>query len=86
MRERPENGGKRVPKTRRSVSARAVGEFELGCEWRKRETEVIGWSSFASGFDIDKLAKVTGLRFMKKVVGNGDYFELNTLIDLESMK
>ena len=29
---------------------------------------------FASGFDIDKLAKVTGLRFMKKIVGDGDYF------------
>ena len=33
---------------------------------------------FASGFDIDKLAKVTGLRFMKEIVGNVDYFELNT--------
>ena len=58
----------------------------FGCEWRKRETEVIGLSSFASGFDIDKLAKVTGLRFMKEIVGDGDYFELNTLFDLESMK
>ena len=47
------------------------------------------WSDdrfFASGFDIDKLAKVTGLRFMKEIVGNGDYFELNTLFDLEPMK
>ena len=52
----------------------------------ERETEVIGCSSFASGFDIHKLAKVTGLRFMKKIVGNGDYFELNTLFDLEPMK
>ena len=45
----------------------------FGCEWRKRETEVIGLSSFASGFDIYKLAKVTALRFMKEIVGNGDY-------------
>ena len=52
----------------------------------ERETEVIGCSSFASGFDINKLAKVTGLRFMKKIVGNGNYFELNTLFDLEPMK
>ena len=35
-----------------------------------RETEVIGWSSFASEFVIDKLAKVTGLRFMKEIAGN----------------
>ena len=42
---------------------------------RERQTEVIGWSSYASGFDIDKLAKVTGLRFMKEIVGNGDYFD-----------
>ena len=37
MRERPDIGGKRVPKTRRSVSERAIEEFELGCEWRKRD-------------------------------------------------
>ena len=86
MRQRPGIGGKRVPKTRRSVSERAIGEFELGCEWRKRETEVIGCPSFASGFDIDKLAKVTGLRFIKEIMGDGDYFELNTLFDLEPMK
>ena len=42
MRERSEIVEKTVPKTRRSVSERAMGEFELGCEWRKRETEVIG--------------------------------------------
>ena len=42
MREKPEIGGKGVPKTRRRVSDRAIGEFELGCEWRKRETEEIG--------------------------------------------
>ena len=42
LRERPEIGEKRVPKTRRSVSERAIGEFELGCEWRKKQTEVIG--------------------------------------------
>ena len=42
LRERPEIDGKRVSKTWRSVSERAIGEFELGCEWRKRETEVIG--------------------------------------------
>ena len=47
---------------------------------------MIGWSSFSSGFDIDKLVKVTGLRFMKKIVGNEDYFELNTLFSLEPMK
>ena len=41
LRERPEIGGKKVPKNRRSVLERAIGEFELGCEWRKRETEVI---------------------------------------------
>ena len=41
LRERPESGGKRVSKTRRIVSERAIKEFELGCEWRKRETEVI---------------------------------------------
>ena len=86
LRERPEIGGKIVPKMRRSVSERAIGEFELGCEWRKSETDVIGWSSFASEFDIDKLAKVTGLRFMKEIVGNGDYFELNMLFDPEPMK
>ena len=40
LRERPDIGEKTVPKTRRSVSERAIGEFELGCEWRKRETEV----------------------------------------------
>ena len=39
LRERPEIGGKRVPRTRRSVSKREIGEFELGCEWRKRERE-----------------------------------------------
>ena len=39
LRERPDIGGKRVPKTRRSVSERAIGEFELGCEWRKRERQ-----------------------------------------------
>ena len=43
-------------------------------------------SSFASGFDIDKLAKETWLRFMNEIVGNGDYFELNTLFDFEPMK
>ena len=42
--------------------------------------------NFARRFDIDKVAKVTGLRFTKKIVGNGDYFEQNTLIDLEPMK
>ena len=42
LRERPEIGGKRVSKTQRSVSERAIREFELGCEWWKRETEVIG--------------------------------------------
>ena len=47
---------------------------------------MIGLSSFASGFDIYQLAKVTALRFMKEIVGNGDYFELNTLFDLEPMK
>ena len=82
LRERPEIGGKRVPNTRRSISERAIGEFELGYEWGKRETEMIGWSSFASGFDIDKLAKLTGLRFMKEIVGN----ELKELFDLEPMK
>ena len=41
---------------------------------------------FASGFDIDKLAKVTGLRYMKEIVGYGDYFELNTVFVLEPMK
>ena len=86
LRERDNIGGKRVPKTLRSVSERAIGEFELECEWQKKETDVIGWSSFASGFDIDKLAKVTGLRFMKEIVGDWDYFELNTLFDLEPMK
>ena len=90
MRERPEIVGKRITKTRRSVSERSIGEFKLECEWRKRERErereVIGSSSFASGFDIDKLSKVTGLRFMKEIVRNGDYFELNTLFDLEPMK
>ena len=39
FRGRPEIGGKRIPKTRRSVSKRAIEEFELGCEWRKRERE-----------------------------------------------
>ena len=41
---------------------------------------------FPSGFDIDKLAKVTRLRFMKEIVGDGDYFELNTSFDLEPIK
>ena len=41
---------------------------------------------FCQWFDIDNLAKVTELRFMKENVGNGDYFELNTLFDLEPMK
>ena len=41
---------------------------------------------FARVFDMEKLANVTGLRFMKEIVGNGDYFELNTLLDLEPMK
>ena len=35
---------------------------------------------------IYKLAKVTGLRFTKEIVGDGDYFELNELFDLEPMK
>ena len=86
LRERHEIGGKRVPKTRRCGSERAIGEFELGCEWRKRETEVIGSSRFFSGFNIDKLAKITWLRFLKEIVGNEDYFKLNTLFDLETMK
>ena len=38
------------------------------------------------GLMCDKLAKVTGLRFMKEIVGNRDYFELNMLFDLEPMK
>ena len=41
---------------------------------------------FASGFDIYKLAKVTALRFLKEIVGNGDYYELNTWFDLEQNK
>ena len=87
MRERPDIGGKGVPKTRRSVSERVIGEFELGCERRKRERDRGDlMSEFCRGFDINKLAKVTVLRFMKKIVGDGDYFELNTLFDLEPMK
>ena len=86
MRERHEIVRKRVSKTRRSVSERAIGEFQLGYEWWKKGTGVIGWSSFASGFVIDKLAKVTGLRFINEIVGNGDDFELNTLFDLKLMK
>ena len=35
---------------------------------------------------IYKLAKVTGLRSMKEIVGDGNYFELNTLFDLVRMK
>ena len=42
LREIPEIDGKSVPKTRTRVSERAIGEFELGCEWRKRETGAIG--------------------------------------------
>ena len=40
-------------------------------EERDRDDRMI---EFASGFDIDKLAKITGLRFMKEIVGNEDYF------------
>ena len=42
MTERPEIGGKIVIATRRSISEGMIGEFELGYEWRKRGTVVIG--------------------------------------------
>ena len=42
LRERREIGEKGVSRTRRNVSERAIEEFELGYEWQKRETDVIG--------------------------------------------
>ena len=42
LRERIKIDEKIVPKTLRSVSKRVIAEFEIGWEWLKRETEVIG--------------------------------------------
>ena len=52
----------------------------------KGEAEVVRGASVTNRFDIDKITKISWLRFMEEIVSNRYYFVLYALFDIESVK